>query len=264
MASFVKFNTFVEALAEKVHNLGSDVLKVALTNTAPTAATDDMLADITQISNGNGYTTGGTAATISSSAQSSGTYKLVLADVVFCASGSMGPFRYSVLYNDNATNDELIAIDRDSLVVEDQEQRGRGAAIGGARRGRLRATNAATRRGQRARGCASGRGRRRGGARARPLTRRRRRRTGSTRRKVGSSRGGRGRGGRPTHAWRRRGHAARPRVARALRGVVVLRPRVVPHRFVDEVVDGAIEVVRHLLEGVPQDISAVKMAHGPL
>lgn len=107
MASFVKFNSFVEALAEKVHNLGSDTLKVALTNTAPNA-TDTQLSAITQISNGNGYTTGGTAATISSSSQTSGTYKLVLADVVFTASGSMGPFRYAVLYNDTATNDELI------------------------------------------------------------------------------------------------------------------------------------------------------------
>jgi hypothetical protein len=108
MATFTKFHTFVEALAEKTHNLGSDTLKVALTNSAPTAATDDQLADITQIANGNGYLTGGTAASISSSAQSGGTYKLVLADVVFTASGAMGPFRYAVLYNDTAAGDELI------------------------------------------------------------------------------------------------------------------------------------------------------------
>lgn len=107
MASFVKFNCFVEDLAEKVHNLGSDTLKVALTNSAPSAS-NTVLADITQISNGNGYTTGGTAATISSSAQTSGTYKLVLADVTFTASGSMGPFRYVVLYNDTSTSDSLI------------------------------------------------------------------------------------------------------------------------------------------------------------
>ena len=107
MASFVKFNSFVEALAEKTHNLGADTLKIALTNSAPNA-TDTQLSAITQIANGNGYTTGGTAATISSSSQTSGTYKLVLADVVFTASGSMGPFRYAVLYNDTATNDELI------------------------------------------------------------------------------------------------------------------------------------------------------------
>lgn len=108
MASFNKFNSFVEALSEKVHNLGADTLKVLLTNTAP-AATNSVKADLTEISAGNGYTAGGTAATISSSSQTSGTYKLVLADVVFTASGgSIGPFRYAVLYNDTASNDELI------------------------------------------------------------------------------------------------------------------------------------------------------------
>lgn len=107
MATFNKFNSFVEALAEKVHNLGSDTLKIALTNSAP-LATNTQLSNITQISPGNGYTTGGTAATITSSTQTSGTYKLVLADVVFSATGAVGPFRYAVLYNDTATNDELI------------------------------------------------------------------------------------------------------------------------------------------------------------
>lgn len=107
MATFNKFQSFVEAMAEKSHNLGADVLKVALTNTAP-VATDTVLANITQIANGNGYTTGGSTTTQSSSAQTSGTYKLVCGDVVFTATGSMGPFRYSVLYNDTATNDELI------------------------------------------------------------------------------------------------------------------------------------------------------------
>ena len=108
MATFNKFNSFVEAVAEKTHNLGSDTIKVVLSNTGP-VATNTQLSNITQISNGNGYTTGGTVATTSSSAQTSGTYKLVLADVVFTASGgSIGPFQYVVLYNDTATNDELI------------------------------------------------------------------------------------------------------------------------------------------------------------
>lgn len=108
MASFNKFNAFAENLAEKVFNLGSDTLKVMLTNTAPVAA-DSVKADLTEISAGNGYTAGGTAATISSSAQTSGTYKLVLADVVFTASGgSIGPFRYSVLYDDTAASDQLV------------------------------------------------------------------------------------------------------------------------------------------------------------
>ena len=108
MAAFNKFNSFVEAVAEKSHNLGADTLKVMLTNSAPIAS-NTVKANLTDISAGNGYTAGGTAASISSSAQSSGTYKLVLADVVFTASGgSIGPFRYAVLYNDTATSDELI------------------------------------------------------------------------------------------------------------------------------------------------------------
>lgn len=109
MAPFQKFNSFPENVAEKVYNLGADTLKVMLTNTAP-VATNTVKANLTEISAGNGYTAGGAAATISSSAQTGGVYKLVLADVVFTASGgSIGPFRYVVLYDDTATNDELIA-----------------------------------------------------------------------------------------------------------------------------------------------------------
>lgn len=108
MASFTKFNSFVEAVAEKAHNLGSDTLKIILTNSAPSAA-NTVLADITQISGTNGYTTNGATATTSSSAQTSGTYKLVCADVSWTASGgSIGPFRYAVMYNSTATNGELI------------------------------------------------------------------------------------------------------------------------------------------------------------
>jgi len=108
MAAFNKFNAFVENRAEKVFNLGSDTLKVMLTNTAP-VATDDQKADLVDISAGNGYTAGGTQASQTSSAQSSGTYKLVCSDVVFTAAGgTIGPFRYAVLYDDTAVGDELI------------------------------------------------------------------------------------------------------------------------------------------------------------
>ena len=107
MATFNKFNCFVEDLAEKVHNLASDTLKVALTNTAP-VATNTVLANITQISAGNGYTTGGATTTQASSSQSSGTYKLVLNDVTFTATGTVGPFRYAVLYNDTPAGDPVI------------------------------------------------------------------------------------------------------------------------------------------------------------
>lgn len=109
MAAFNKFDSFVEAVAEKVHNLGSDSLKVMLTNTAP-VATNTVKANLTEITTGNGYTAGGNVATVSTSAQTSGTYKLVLADpATWTASGgSIGPLRYAVLYNDTALNKELI------------------------------------------------------------------------------------------------------------------------------------------------------------
>jgi len=105
MATYTKFQPFIEAVMEKKHNLGSDTLKVALTNTAPSAA-NAILTDITEIS----YTNcSARAITTSSSAQTSGTYKLVLTDLVLTASGgTVGPFRYVVVYNDTATNDDLI------------------------------------------------------------------------------------------------------------------------------------------------------------
>ena len=105
MATFSKFQSFVEAIAEKKHNLGSDTLTVALTNSAP-LATNGVLADITQIA----YTyCSARVITITSSAQTAGTYKLVLADLVLTATGgAVGPFRYVVIYNDTALNDELI------------------------------------------------------------------------------------------------------------------------------------------------------------
>lgn len=115
MATYQKFNSFVEALAEKVHNIGSDTIKVALTNTAPDAA-DTILTDITEIS----YTNcSSRTITISASSQTAGTYSAVATDLTLTASGgSVGPFQYVVIYNDTATNDELICFaDRGSAVT---------------------------------------------------------------------------------------------------------------------------------------------------
>lgn len=107
MASFNKFNSFAEAVAEKKHNLESDALFTMLSNVAPTA-TDSVKANITDITAGNGYVAGGAQAVQVSSVQTGGVYKLVLTDVVFTATGAVGPFRYVVLYNNTATNKELI------------------------------------------------------------------------------------------------------------------------------------------------------------
>ncbi|AMS41149.1 hypothetical protein [Aminobacter aminovorans] len=107
MAAFNKFNAFSEALAEKVHNLGADTLTIALCAAANApVATNSVLADLTQIA----YTNlSARTLTVSSSSQTSGTYKLVIADKTLTASGgAVATFRYIVIYNDTATNDELI------------------------------------------------------------------------------------------------------------------------------------------------------------
>jgi hypothetical protein len=105
MSTYNKFNSFVEAVCEKVHNLGSDSLKIALTNVAPVAG-NTKLSDLTEISYTNLSSRG---LTTSSSSQTGGTYTLVLSDLVLTASGGpVGPFRYIVIYNDTATNDEVI------------------------------------------------------------------------------------------------------------------------------------------------------------
>ena len=104
-SAFYKFQPFVEAAMEGIHNLGSNQLKVALTNTAPSAA-NAVLTDISEVSYTNCSTRN---ITTSTSAQTSGTYKLVCADLVLTASGAVGPFRYIVLYNDTAASKNLIA-----------------------------------------------------------------------------------------------------------------------------------------------------------
>lgn len=105
MASFNKYQKGVEALMEGI-NAGSDAWKVALTNRAPVVATDATLTDATEISAGNGYTAGGNAATTTSSTQTSGTYKLILASpsTWTASGGSLGPFRYAVLYDSTTNN----------------------------------------------------------------------------------------------------------------------------------------------------------------
>ena len=109
MAIGQKFNAFVADVNNKVHNLGSDTLKVALTNTAPTSA-NAVFADLAEIAAGNGYTAGGATVTVSASTQSGGVYKLVgsAASPTWTASGAVGPFRYVSLYNNTAASKNLI------------------------------------------------------------------------------------------------------------------------------------------------------------
>jgi hypothetical protein len=105
MASFNKFDSFVEAVAEGTHNLGSNQLTIALSNVAPTAA-NSLLADITQITYTNLSTRN---LSTTSSSQTGGLYKLVVADTTLTSTGgSTGPFRYVVVYNSTAAGGPLI------------------------------------------------------------------------------------------------------------------------------------------------------------
>ena len=107
MATFNKVNDFVLNAVQNM-DLESDQVVVALSNTAPASespnpATDGngILANVTQIA----YTNlSSRNVTTTSSTQTSGTYKLVLADITLTSSGgSTGPFRYVYIYDDTVS-----------------------------------------------------------------------------------------------------------------------------------------------------------------
>jgi hypothetical protein len=101
MAAFNKFNQFVADMANKVHNLSSDTLKVMLTNSAP-AATNTNYSQLTDLPTAGGYTAGGATVTGQTSTQTGGTERLIgsLPNPTWTAtSAGIGPFRYAVLYN---------------------------------------------------------------------------------------------------------------------------------------------------------------------
>lgn len=105
MASAVKFEAFSEHLAEGVHNLDTGLIKIMLSNDAPSASLDAVKADLTsELGAGNGYTAGGED-TQNATSRSGGTTTVTAVDVVWTATGgSIGPFRYVVAYNDTPTS----------------------------------------------------------------------------------------------------------------------------------------------------------------
>lgn len=108
MASFNKFNDFAEQIGLKKIDLNADTLKVFLTNTAP-VATDTAFGTPAEIAAGNGYTAGGADAQGVWSENPAGTGQLVCTDIVWTASGgTIGPFRYAVLYDDTSAVKHLI------------------------------------------------------------------------------------------------------------------------------------------------------------
>lgn len=110
MATYVKFNAFVENQTNAKIDWDSDTFKVALSNTAPSASTNAVLADITQIAASGGYTAGGLAVTVSTS-RTNGTMTVSATQAQFVSTGTLGPFQYAILYNDTIAtpNKPLVA-----------------------------------------------------------------------------------------------------------------------------------------------------------
>ena len=108
MAAFVRFEKFSEDLAEKVHNLDTDILRIYLSNTTPNVATHTVKADLAEIAGGNGYTAGGED-TLNLTSRAGLVTSVVGTDVVWTGSGAgFGPARYVVLYNNTAVGNPLI------------------------------------------------------------------------------------------------------------------------------------------------------------
>jgi hypothetical protein len=98
----VKFYSFSTDLTNAKHDFATHAFKIMATNSAP-ALTNTAKANITEITAGNGYTAGGATTTISKS-NALGVETLIGTDITWTASGgSIGPFRYLVLYNDTQT-----------------------------------------------------------------------------------------------------------------------------------------------------------------
>ena len=110
MAVFNKLNGFVEHLAEGVHepwqrSAGTCAQQCCSHQPKRTAPTTShcccILGNVTQISYSN---LSSRSVTTSSATQSSGTYRLTLADLTLSSTGTVGPFRYIYLYNDTPTS----------------------------------------------------------------------------------------------------------------------------------------------------------------
>jgi hypothetical protein len=104
-ASYVKYNQSAEVLVEGIQ-AQTDTWQVILSNTAP-VATHTNKASVSELATSGGYTAGGNNAAVSSSSQTSGTYKLVLTSpAAWTASGGGFTFRYAILWD--STQDAVV------------------------------------------------------------------------------------------------------------------------------------------------------------
>lgn len=109
MATYVKYEPFIEGLMDKLFDLfgTTDTLKVAIHTDAPVVATDDELADLTQVT-GTGYTAGG-GDTQNDSTRTGGTVTMTGVDFVWTAGAADWiAARYVSMHDDTSTTDRLI------------------------------------------------------------------------------------------------------------------------------------------------------------
>ena len=106
MATYNKFNQFVEDVAHGVHDFSADDIRVYLSNAVPSASLDAVIADLAEIAAGDGYTAGGNGCTLTTSVETGGEYKLILADPATwtAAAGTFATFQYAVLFNTTPTS----------------------------------------------------------------------------------------------------------------------------------------------------------------
>ena len=109
MATYTKYEHFVEAMVnEEVDVFGTtDTFKAVIHSDAPTVATDDELADLTQIT-GTGYTAGGEDIQ-NDATRTGGTVTMTAVDVVWTATAAdWVAGRYVSIHDDTSTTDILM------------------------------------------------------------------------------------------------------------------------------------------------------------
>lgn len=108
MATFTIFDEFVRYVADGTIDLDTHAFKAVLTDTAPVQGTNTVLADITQIAAGNGYSTGGFAlsgVTWTETGAGTGVWRFTCTNPSITASGgAIATSRYLVIYDDTPTS----------------------------------------------------------------------------------------------------------------------------------------------------------------
>lgn len=104
-STFQVVDEWANYVATKKIDHSTDSFKAFLTNSTPTKAGTQVKADLTPITEQNGYTEWAITATWAETGAGTGIWRLTLgADKTWTASGgSFGPFRYVVVYDDTPT-----------------------------------------------------------------------------------------------------------------------------------------------------------------